>query len=1120
VDVVLHLDEVRKTYHTGSFTQSALDGLTVTFRDNEFVAVLGPSGSGKTTLLNIIGGLDHPDSGDLVIDQVSTREYSDRDWDSYRNNRIGFVFQSYNLIPHQTVLANVELALTLSGVSKAERTQRAYDALDQVGLTEHVEKLPSQLSGGQMQRVAIARALINDPEILLADEPTGALDSKTGVAVMNLLQGIAQDRLVIMVTHNPDLADEYATRIVSLSDGQVVDDTSPYTPTEDVRMAKSARRTSMSFLTAIALSFTNLMTKKGRTLVTSFAGSIGIIGIATILALANGVNGYIRSVEQDTLSLYPLSIQTQGIDLTSILSGASGSNPSDTSTPVPGQAHEVKMLGQMFSHIGTNDLASLKTFLDSGQSGIAPFVNSIQYNYDVTPQIFAADTSKGARQVNPNAVFSSLGLNSGSSGSSLASMGISADVFSSLPDDMSLIDGQYDLVTGRWPQSYNDCLLILNSSGGVSDFVLYAMGLRNPDELTQMVQEMAQNKPITVPTDTKNFTYDQLMSASFKVVPATDFYQYDPTYQVWTDRSNDAAWMTDAVSHGEPLNIVGIAEANPSATATMLRPGLYYPASLITHLMNQATSSSIVKAQLANPGVNVFSGKTFAEEAQSSSLDNFDFSSLINVDQQALSQMFSVDMSGFTPNLGGLDLSSLASSMPSIPPPDLTSLLSGLNLSIDPSALTSLLYQTLGDYLSYALGSIYDNAPGSSATPTQTGTASPSGSVSDTPTATPTGTPTATPTSSHTATRWPAHRPSNLQTFLPSNLQTFLPTSLPTSLPSNLPTSLPSNMPTSPSQLVSSFTDWFSQPDVQTQFAKRLAQSLNVTQIEQQLSTALAKYLQQTMQTILSSMMSSLQTQLTVALKATMTQMTDQLSSAMNIDPSQISKLFTFNMDPGQLTGLLMSMMNNQANTEATNLRQLGYADPAVPYSIDIYPKDFASKQQVISILDDYNNRMTAAGNDDKVITYTDIVGTLMSSVTDIINKISAVLVAFVSISLVVSSIMIGVITYISVLERRKEIGILRALGASKRNIGNVFNAETLIVGFVAGLMGVLITVLLTVIANPIVYARTHVNNVAQLPLVAAFALIGVSMVLTLLAGLIPSSAASRRDPVEALRSE
>lgn len=1037
---MLQLDEIRKSYHAGGFDQAALDGVSITFRDSEFVAVLGPSGSGKTTLLNIIGGLDHYDSGDLAIDSVSTSRYSDRDWDTYRNNRIGFVFQTYNLIAHQTVLANVELALTLSGVGRTERTRRAQQALQDVGLAEHARKLPSQLSGGQMQRVAIARALINDPEILLADEPTGALDSKTSLAVMDLLTQIARDRLVIMVTHNAELADHYANRIVSLQDGQIIGDTRPYAEQDDQRAARPARRTSMSFLTAIALSFKNLMTKKGRTLMTSFAGSIGIIGIAAILALANGINVYIHDIEESTLSLYPLSIQTQGIDLTALMAGTSGTQNDNTGQDA--QAHEVKRLTNMFGSIGNNDLAALKVFLDSPSSGIQPYVNSIQYNYNVTPQIYA-DSTDPVRQVNPNQAFAPLGITSGASSSSIMSMGMSMDVFSSLPDDLDLVTGQYDVMAGRWPSSYDECLLVLSGSGGVSDLLLYAMGLRDPSELDQMVQNLANNQPINAPTDTKTFTYDQLMGVSFKLVESPSYWQYDTNHGVWTDMRGDPDYMASLVGAGEPLHIVGVVKPSPSATATMLTPGLYYPSSLTKHLMDDAAASQLVKDQLASPNTDVLTGKDFSDEQANPGLADFDLASLITIDQSAIASLFNFDLSGFKPSIN-LNFNASMANMPSIPPPDIAAILGSININADPTALATVMTNTLAKYLSDVYG-ITDIAD----------------------------------------------------------------------LPSLLPT------PPTTQDIVNSFTTWLQDPAVQASLMAALGTALDVQSIQDQLAQALQTYMQQTMTTVLTQMMANMSSQIELALRATMSQFADYMSKAMHVDPDQFAKIFQFNMDPTQMTALLTSMLGTRTvYSQDANLRQFGYADEATPYSIDIYPKDFTSKQSVLDILDGYNADMTASGQDDKVITYTDIVGTLMSSVTDIISKVSAVLVAFVSISLLVSSIMIGVITYISVLERTKEIGILRALGASKRNIGNVFNAETLIIGFIAGFLGVMITVGLTLIANPIVSHLYNVVDIARLPLVAALALIGISMLLTFLAGLIPSSAASRRDPVEALRTE
>ncbi|MEA5052787.1 MAG: ABC transporter ATP-binding protein, partial [Propionicimonas sp.] len=557
---MLQLHDVRKSYTTAGFTQVALDDVSVSFRDNEFVAVLGPSGSGKTTLLNIVGGLDHYDGGNLVIDGIPTENYRDRDWDSYRNNRIGFVFQSYNLIPHQSVVANVELALTLSGVSRSARHERALAALDQVGLAEHAHKLPSQLSGGQMQRVAIARALINDPEILLADEPTGALDSKTSVAIMGLLTRIAGDRLVIMVTHNAELADQYATRVVQLKDGVIVADSDPYLPEQAGTSEKPGRRTSMSFLTAIALSFSNLMTKKGRTLMTAFAGSIGIVGIAAILALANGVNAYIKHVEEDTLSVYPLTIASQGFDMTAMLAASAGGGQDDSAdSPAAdgsGEVREARTLKRMFSSIGANDLASLKKYLDGDGGGISSSVNSIQYSYNVTPQIFSTAGGK-VRQVNPDNSFSPLGFSAADSTNALLSASMSTNVFAAMPDDTRLVEGQYDVLAGHWPTSYDETVLVLSPGGRVSDFLLYAMGLRDPAELDEMVKQMADDEEIVTPSDSRSFTYDQLMAVDFTLVNATDYYVHDAVYDVWTDKSGDEKFLRDLVADGAELRIAG-----------------------------------------------------------------------------------------------------------------------------------------------------------------------------------------------------------------------------------------------------------------------------------------------------------------------------------------------------------------------------------------------------------------------------------------------------------------------------------------------------------------------------------------------------------------------------------
>ena len=1113
---MLQLNDVCKSYTTADFTQTALDHVSVSFRDNEFVAVLGPSGSGKTTMLNIVGGLDHYDSGDLIIDGVSTKRYKDRDWDTYRNNRIGFVFQAYNLIPHQTILENVELALTLSGIGRAERRRRAIDALGRVGLADHVHKKPSQLSGGQMQRVAIARALINDPEILLADEPTGALDSKTSVQIMDLLTEIANDRLVIMVTHNPELAEQYATRIVTLADGVIRADTRPFDPateTDAPRTAKQARTTRMSPATALSLSFKNLLTKKGRTLMTAFAGSIGIIGIAAILSLANGVNNYIASVEEETLSEYPLQIQDQGFDMTSLMSmgsmGSSGdsdssssadsdsSSGSDSDKPV----HEAKMVSGMFSSIGSNDLASLKSYFDTGTTGIEDYVSSIEYGYSVTPQIFNTDTSNGAHQVNPDKTFSSVGL--GSSTNSIMSSMMSTDIFYKLPADMTQVQNQYDVVAGHWPESYDEVVVVLTSNGGVSDFMLYSMGLRDRSELDSMVRQFANEEEVTVPGNSLSLDYSDLMNVEFKLVNATSFYQYDSEYKVWKDKSSDSDFMTNLVKNGETLKVAGVVQLKDGAKISSLKTGIYYSDSLVGHLIDQAGESQIVKDQRARPATNVITGKSFAEEEdEQGSSSSFDLSSLFTIDGQAIQQAFSIDQSKLTAGLSSadlsssLDLSGMNLDLSSMPAFDASS------ISIDPSSLdmSSLNLDFSGVQLDF-----------SGANPT---------------------------VDSEKLTQTMSQV---MQGFFPWYQQQM----------KDDPTKYSGS-----DGMQRAMGDYLATPDVQQRFGQGIADSIDMSgvgeaiqqqlaeqlqqqmseqmqqqvmpaltqaigqQLQTQLSSAIQSYMTQVMQTSMTQMASAIQQQISTAMQSYMSSLTTNMAQAMSIDESAFANAFSMNMDEQELSELMASLMSTEQSSYDNNMKKFGWADYAKPASIDIYPKDFEAKQHVIDIIDAYNDDMKAAGDDDKVVSYTDIVGALMSSVTTIVDMISYVLVAFVAISLVVSSIMIGVITYISVLERKKEIGILRSIGASKGDISRVFNAETIIVGFAAGAIGIGLTLLACIPANAIVYALFDVENVAILPWQAAVVLVGISVLLTFLAGLIPSSAASRKDPVEALRSE
>lgn len=1092
---MLQLLNICKSYTTADFTQTALDNVSVSFRDNEFVAILGPSGSGKTTLLNIVGGLDHYDSGNLIIDGISTEQYKDKDWDAYRNNRIGFVFQSYNLIPHQTVLSNVELALTLSGVSRAERHDRAVAALEQVGLGDHINKKPSQLSGGQMQRVAIARALINDPEILLADEPTGALDSKTSVQIMDLLTEIANDRLVIMVTHNPELAEDYATRIVTLTDGVIRSDTDPFDPTaEDMRESeKPARRTKMSFLTALALSFKNLMTKKGRTLMTAFAGSIGIIGIAAILALANGVNNYIKSVEEETLSEYPLQIQSTGFDMTSMMFGAAGegaeaSGDGGTEEKPEDSVHVVEMVSNMVSSIGSNDLASLKEYLDSGESDIDQYTSAIEYTYSVAPQIFSADAEK-LRQVNPDKSFSALGLGSSTSSNSLMSMSMSTDTFYEMPSDPNLYEYQYDVKAGRWPENHNEVVLVLTGNGGISDFMLYTLGLRDSAELDDMVKKFAAEEEVTAPTDMEDPSYEDILGVSFKLVNAADYYVHDDEFNVWKDKTDDEAYMRELVENGEDIEVVGVVQPRDDATATMLSSGINYPATLTDYVIEKAADSAIVKDQIAHPDTNVFTGKSFDDEDGDE--DGFSMESLFTIDGDAIQAAFKFDESALTSGLSGmsLDLSGLSLDMGSLPAFD------GSAIAIDPTSID------MGQYLDFSdikldLGDVQpdmDSAKMQAAmkeimegfNPWYKNWAQEQVAQGKVPT-----------------------MEDGAKAYLESEeVQQKIADAIMGSI----------NMDQATEAL---------QAQLQQQIGAKMQQAVPAMaqalqgQLQASISTAMSSYMQNVLGAYMQQMQAAIETQVSAAMQQSMSQIATNMSNAMSIDESAFQNAFQMNMSEEELGELMMSLMNTEDTSYDNNLKKLGYADPAKPGGIDIYPIDFESKEKVIEILDGYNDRMTADGQEDKVITYTDFVGTLMSSVTDIVNMISYVLVAFVAISLVVSSIMIGVITYISVLERKKEIGILRSIGASKGDISRVFNAETIIVGFTAGVIGIGLTALACIPANAIVYSLFDVANVASLPWQAAVILVAISVFLTFLAGLIPSSAASRKDPVEALRSE
>ena len=1082
---MLELKDICKRYVTQSFTQVALDNVTLAFRDSEFVAILGPSGSGKTTMLNVIGGLDHFDSGDLLIDGISTKDFRDRDWDAYRNNRIGFVFQSYNLIPHQTILENVELALTLTGVGHAERRQRAREALEAVGLGEHVNKRPSQLSGGQMQRVAIARALINDPEIVLADEPTGALDSTTSVQVMDLLKEVARDRLVIMVTHNPELAYRYATRIVSLADGKITDDSDPFDVAEAARReAKPTRKTSMSFMTALGLSARNLMTKKGRTAMTAFAGSIGIIGIAAILALSNGVNNYIKKVEEDTLSSYPLTISKQDYDLSSMMGGqgaaedsedAGGASDSeDDSVKKSDKIPVVTAVKDMFASVKSNDMTSFKAWLDDGGDGIDKEVNAVQYSYGVTPVVYRAGKGdeKPVRLV-PNAMTEA--MSGGASSAAMASMdSMGSSVFNEMIDDQSLLDSQYDVVAGHWPTSANEAVMVLSSRGTVGDYTLYSIGALDINELNDLVNSaMSADGGVETPETAADFTYDDALSTTFKVLSPADAYRKNEETSMWTDMSGDTDFMAAKVADGIDVRIVGVVRPNETANASALSPGIAYTHALTRQLMERAADSQIVQEQLAHPDTDVFTGKTF-DELQGEAKQGVDLSSMFSVDEVALKSAFSFDTSALSGAAGGIDLSGI----------DLSGLdidLSGVGKDID-----------FGDIMAKApapdFSGVFD---GLELTPEQMQQV---GVLAN----------------------------QLFEGFMQSDQFKAL-------TPEDLKDA---------SKLAAAFSAYLESDATAQQclaqlkalggdaLAERIQQAMT-DYVQKQLAPYLQQAMDQVMQSLGNQIAATVSTQLKAGAAGLMDQMATQMSSsfanlasAMHVDANAFARAIHFNMDAEDLSSLMMSYAKASKLTYDNNLTTLGYADEADPISVKIFPRDFEAKERVLDHIDAYNKQVKAAGHDEQVISYTDYMGIIMGSVTDIVNTISLVLIAFVSISLVVSSIMIGIITYISVLERKKEIGILRAIGASKRNVANVFNAETFIEGLIAGVFAIVVVVLVSFPVNAWALASKQVPNLMSLPVQDALALIAISVLLTVVAGLLPARSASKKDPVEALRSE
>ena len=1167
---MLQVVDLCKQYKTGTLVQRALDHVSLSLRDNEFVAILGPSGSGKTTLLNVIGGLDRYDSGDLIINGVSTKKYRDRDWDSYRNHTIGFVFQSYNLIPHQTVLANVELALTISGISGQERRQRAITALERVGLGNQLHKLPNQMSGGQMQRVAIARALVNDPDILLADEPTGALDTQNSVQIMDLLKEVASDRLVVMVTHNPELAKQYATRIVYLKDGKIEGDTNPYAvdlKSQPAPVHRSFGKSAMNFLTALQLSFNNLRTKLKRTLLVSFAGSIGIVGIGLVRSLSNGVTGYIKTVEEETLSQYPLEIMKSSFSIAGLM------NESTDPTAMmhdDDRVHERQIVYEALSELSENDLSSFREYLESDDCPIDAYANDVEYLYNVRPQIYS-DFNGNVRQVCPDTTMDRLGLSGAAMASSSYSM--SMESFFSLPKKKELYKNLYTIKAGHWPQSDNEAVLVLSGYGSISDLLLYTMGLKDAAELDAAVSAYSSQTTATIDPSENVYDYDGFLGISFKRINAGDLYMYDADLGVYISKSDDADYVKQLVEKGEDLTIVGVAEPNDVSEGSMLSMGIYYPYSLVEDVIKEGKNTAIVQSQLATPDINVLSGKSFDDTQD---LGDLDFEKLISIDTARMRQAFSIDGSSLQVNLNDADVSSmnisdqidydsLSSQVPSMSQQDLLNLFRDLNLQVNMDSMNELFqsllngYENSNSWKSYSdaymaylntdaakdilindIKDIINSASSAVLTPDEVKAAN------------------QVFLSAYEA--YLQEHPlqdgqtidQSMQEFLDSEegqqaarqasdqlIEAMRNVDLKPEQIENLVNDLnngyqayhddPANqVGDAPSSLQESFAQYISSAEAQTLINNALPSIVNIDAVENAFADRLSKMLEGYTQSAAAAISSAMEK----AAKSLISQVTDEINrqlqevarrlpSAIRINQSAFSSAVSLRMDENQLMELFQSLLAGRSASLSDNLNTFGYAQSDDLSEIVIYPKDFASKQNIRDLIEQYNQSVIDAGEKSKQIVYTDLVATVMTSVTNIVNAISAVLIGFVAISLVVSSIMIGVITYISVLERRKEIGILRALGASKHNVSSVFNAETFMIGLLSGVMGIGLTIALNPLVSHILHIRTQVPDIeASLPVGFAGELVLLNIGLTLLGGFLPSRKAAGSDPVAALRTE
>ena len=1034
---MLEIKKITKVYETGGFTQKALDEVSVSFRRHEFASILGPSGSGKTTFLNIIGGLDHYTSGDLVINEVSTKDYSDRDWDTYRNHRVGFVFQSYNLISHQTVLKNVELALTLSGVSKEERRIRALKALKEVGLEKHVSKKPNQLSGGQMQRVAIARALVNDPEIILADEPTGALDSETSKQIMDVLKGISKEKLVIMVTHNPELAKKYSNRIINIKDGHITSDTNPYdghinTSENAIKKKNKSKKTSMSFLTALSLSFNNLMTKKGRTLLVAFAGSIGIIGIALILAISTGFQNYVDEIQEESLTSYPLNIMKESVDITSLLLGMSG-DTEEKEKATGENVIEQQEVSKTLASVKANDIKSFKKYLESNKDKLKKDVSSIGYKYSVDPFIYTYDSTNSLAKVNPSDLFSSMYSSNVST-----SIGAASSVFHPIMNDDNTINNQYEVLKGRLPESFDELVVVLPDRNSIPDLITYSLGFRESKELSEMVAKIFRGEGVSNISEPLKLTYDDILNRKLKLILPYNLYKYNDKYGVYEDMTEDSYYMSEQFNKGLDLKIVGIITTKPGVNSGAINPGIAYKQELIDYIIDESSKTDIVKKQLSDSTIDVFSGNKFDEKKNT---DSFTFNDLVSVDEEKLKSAFNVN----------IDEKEMAKE-------------SEFYISNINGAITTDTTPALNAY-EEAFNKVINNFK----------------NVLDVE----------------------AYLNSSEVNEIVNNFEKeyYIPASTYKTIYRGILNGI-----------LTAYTEAMKNvPDPMKETMKDTIYSGIVNGIKDSIEVQ-ASFIEMAK--------TMTETKMRVVILKNVTEMTtnitSKLSNAFSIDSDKFMDCFKLNFSEDELMRVV-SAMNTPESTADTNLLKLGYQDKEEPTIISIYFSSFTGKENFIKFIKEYNDKV----EEKKEINYSDITGSLMSSVKTIVNAVSYVLIAFVSISLVVSSIMIGVITYISVYERTKEIGILRSIGASKGNISSIFNAETFIIGFLSGLIGIGITYMLIPIINAVIHNLTgNIPLNAKLPLDNATLLIILSIILTLIGGLIPAKAASKRDPVEALRTE